>query len=289
MARRRKTLSQNFLHSPSAVQLVVRLAAPGARDLVVEPGAGEGVLTRALARSAGRIVAYEIDPGLAVRLGTRTRDLPHVRTVQGDFLRSRPPRERFAVVGNIPFSRTSDIVRWCLEAPSLTSATLVTQLEYARKRTGGGGRWSLLTVRTWPECEWRLLSRIPRHHFTPAPRADCAVLRLRRRSTPLLAREALPEYREFTAHGFTGVGGSLFATLRRRHPVRRVRAAFRALGLDEAAPIGYVSPEQWLALFEALALHGSASRTGQHRSVSSRAGSGRRLPGSPIPRADRRG
>lgn len=287
MAHRRKTLSQNFLNSPSAVQLVVRLAAPGDGDLVIEPGAGEGVLTRALARRRCRIVAHEVDPALAARLRTRTRELPGVSAVQGDFLRSRPPREPFAVVGNIPFSRTSDIVRWCLEAPGLTSATLVTQLEYARKRSGDYGNWSLLTVRTWPEYEWRLLTRVARRHFTPVPRTDCAVLRLERRAVPLLEPEDLPRYREFTAYGFTGVGGSLFATLRGRHPVRRVRAAFGALGLDEAAPVGHVSARQWLDLFTFL--HGQPPGRARPGGFSSRAESGPRLPGSPRRRGSRHG
>lgn len=296
MARRRKTLSQNFLHSPAAVHLVVRLSAPDPDALVVEPGAGEGALTRALAHRCRRVLAHELDPALAARLSARTRGLANVRVVRGDFLRARPPHGPFAVVGNIPFSRTSDIVRWCLAAPTLTSATLVTQLAYARKRTGAYGRWSLLTVRTWPEHEWRLLARIGRHDFTPVPGADAGVLRVERRAAPLLAREDLAAYGEFAGHGFTGVGGSLFATLTRRHPARRVRAAFRELGLDEATPVGYVRPDQWLFLFGALSERnpgqGSPVRGPRGQGspgVSSPGGRAPRLPGSPRRRAFRPG
>lgn len=253
MARRRMTLSQNFLHHPAAVHRIVRSAALRPDQLVVEPGAGEGVLTRALARRVREVIAYEIDPGLAARLPARTRAHPNVRLVQGDFLRARAPREPFAVVGNIPYARTADIVRWCLEAPRLTSATLLTQLEYARKRTGGYGRWSLLTVQTWPEHEWRLLIRVGRQCFTPVPRSDSALMRIERRPVPLLPPEQLAAYHEFVGHGFTGVGGSLAATLARRYRTRRVRAAFHRLALDEAAPVGAVAPEQWLRLFRELA------------------------------------
>jgi hypothetical protein len=35
-----------------------------------------------------------------------------------------------------------------------------TQVEYARKRTGHGGRWTRLTVLTWPRFEWRLRGRV---------------------------------------------------------------------------------------------------------------------------------
>ncbi|MCT2591069.1 ErmE/ErmH/ErmO/ErmR family 23S rRNA (adenine(2058)-N(6))-methyltransferase [Streptomyces sp. N2-109] len=253
MARRRQTLSQNFLRHHATVERVVRSARLRPDDLVLEPGAGEGALTGALARASGRVVAYEIDRRLAARLRERVRPHPGVRVVRGDFTRVRPPAEPFAVVGNIPFARTTDIVRWCLASPGLTSATLLTQLEYARKRTGGYGRWTLLTVRTWPEHEWRLVSRVGRECFSPSPRTDAALMRLVRRPQPLLPPGELAAYRELVALGFTGVGGSLAASLARRYRIRQVRSAFRHQELDEATPVGLVSPEQWLRLFLDLA------------------------------------
>jgi 23S rRNA (adenine-N6)-dimethyltransferase len=249
VARLRKTLSQNFLHDPAAVGRIIRSSALDPDALILEPGAGQGVLTRALADGHHRVIAYEIDPKLAAQLTARLGDRPGLRLVQGDFLRARPPREPFAVVGNIPYSRTTDIVRWCLSAPCLTSATLLTQLEYARKHTGGYGRWPLLTVRTWPEWEWRQHGRVSRTSFTPVPRGDSAVLRVERRTRPLLAGQRLPAYREFVEYGFTGLGGSLAATLTRRHRSARVRAAFRRHDVDTSLPVGLVSPAQWLALF----------------------------------------
>src|SRR5205823_11465676 len=108
----------------------------------------------------------------AERLGGRAG----VRVEAGDFLAARPPPRPFQVVGNVPFSITSDVVGWCLVAPALRSATLITQLEYARKRTGGYGRWSLVTVRTWPVFSWELRGRIPRQRFRPVPRVDAGVL-----------------------------------------------------------------------------------------------------------------
>src|SRR4051812_13457202 len=53
----------------------------------------------------------------------------------------RPLAEPFAAIGNPPYSLTSPVVEWCLRAPELVAATLLTQLEYARKRTGDYGHW----------------------------------------------------------------------------------------------------------------------------------------------------
>jgi 23S rRNA (adenine-N6)-dimethyltransferase len=101
--------------------------------------------------------------------------------VMGDFLGSRPPARPFQVVGNTPFSLTSPVIDWCLRARRMTAATLITQLEYARKRTGGFGRWSQLTVSTWPQFRWELRGTIPRTEFRPVPRVDAGILRLERR------------------------------------------------------------------------------------------------------------
>ena len=156
------------------------------------------------------------------------------------------------MVGNIPYSLTSAVVDWCLQAPSLRDATLLTQLEYARKRTGDYGRWSRLTISTWPVFDWWLAGRIARTSFRPVPRVDGGILRLARRDAPLVPPDALGGYRSFVEWGFTGVGGSLHATMARRYGSRRTAAAFRATRLGPDLAVGEVWPEQWLTLFRLL-------------------------------------
>ncbi|MFE1012139.1 23S rRNA (adenine(2058)-N(6))-methyltransferase Erm(O) [Streptomyces sp. NPDC058794] len=253
--QRARTLSQNFLADRAAAEHVARLASPDSRrpSLVLEVGAGKGALTEPLARRSRELYAYEIDTRLVPGLRARFADTPHVRVGAGDFLTARPPRTPFSVAGNVPFSRTADIVDWCLTAPGLTDATLITQLEYARKRTGDYGRWTLLTVRTWPRHEWRLAGRVSRYGFRPAPRVDAGILRIERRPTPLLPGTAHRSWRDLVELGFSGVGGSLHASLCRARPRRRVDAAFRVARLDPGVLVGQVSPQCWLRLHAELA------------------------------------
>lgn len=248
----RKTLSQNFLYDPSVIERVVRAARPLPGDLIVEVGAGEGLLTRALAAECRRVIAYELDRRLAARLAERTRGDTAIRCVHGDFLAARPPREPFSLVGNIPYGATSGIVDWCLAAPGLGAATMVTQWEYARKRTGDYGRWTRLTVRTWPRFEWRLLGRIPRHRFRPVPRVDSGIMRIERRRQALLPARDVAAFDRLVELGFTGAGGSLYATLLRHHPARRLAAAFRVARLPRDTVVAFVTPDQWLTVFREL-------------------------------------
>ncbi|MGW4966487.1 ErmE/ErmH/ErmO/ErmR family 23S rRNA (adenine(2058)-N(6))-methyltransferase [Nonomuraea sp. NPDC004186] len=244
--RARRTLSQNFLADRHAVDLMVKAAAPD--GLVLEPGAGEGVLTLALAEAGARVVGYEIDPLLAGRLAARTRSDPRIDVVRGDFTAARAPREPFAVVGNIPYSITSKIVDWCLRAPALTSATLLTQREYARKRSGDYGRWSLVTVESWPWFRWRLGDTIGRESFRPVPSVDSAILRVQRRPEPLVASRR--SYQELVELGFGGVGGSVRASLRTRY--QGVDAALKAAGVARDTVVAHVHPDQWIILWEGL-------------------------------------
>ncbi|MEU0422346.1 ErmE/ErmH/ErmO/ErmR family 23S rRNA (adenine(2058)-N(6))-methyltransferase [Streptomyces canus] len=250
--RASRALSQNFLTDCRAAARLAGLAVPRPTPLLLEVGAGKGALTELLVPRCRRLLAYEIDSRLVPPLRERFSDTPHVHVVEGDFLGARPPRTPFAVAGNVPFSRTADIVDWCLRAPALTDATLLTQLEYARKRTGDYGGWTLLTVLSWPRYEWRLVGRVGRYSFRPVPRVDAGILRIERRRTPLLEPSAQYSWRHLVELGFSGVGGSLRASLCRAHPRRRVDAALRVARLDRAVLVGAVSPEQWLRLHAVL-------------------------------------
>ena len=250
--RRRRALSQNYLRSPEAARQFLRAVRLEPDGVCLEVGAGEGILTTRLAAMSGQVIAYEIDENLAGRLTARIGARPNVRVVLGDFLTARPPAQPFQVVGNAPFSLTSPIIDWCLRASRMTTATLITQLEYARKRTGGYGRWSQLTVSTWPQVRWELLGTIPRTEFRPVPRVDAGILRLERRAVPLISPARQAAYRRLVQAGFSGVGGSVQASLRRTYPPDKVAAACASAGLDRRAIVAYVSPDQWVQIFRGL-------------------------------------
>jgi 23S rRNA (adenine-N6)-dimethyltransferase len=250
--RRRRELSQNYLRSPDAARQFLRAVRLDPDGLCLEVGAGEGILTTRLAAMTGEVIAYEVDRALAGRLAARLAAHANVRVVAGDFLAARPPVRPFQVVGNAPFSLTSPIVDWCLRASRMTAATLITQLEYARKRTGGYGRWSQLTVSTWPQVRWELRGTIARTEFRPVPRVDAGILRLERRAEPLIRPARQAAYRRLVQAGFTGIGGSVQASLRRSYPPDKVAAACAGAGVDRRTVVAFVSPDQWVQIFQAL-------------------------------------
>jgi 23S rRNA (adenine-N6)-dimethyltransferase len=240
-------LSQNLL-TDKGVRTFLDALNCDVEGLIVEVGAGRGALTGELAKIATRVIAYEIDSEFARAASEALIDFRNVCIEASDFLASTPPVAPFLLAGNLPFSRTNEIIRWALKAEGLTRAVVITQLEFARKRTGDYGRWSLVTVESWPTHDWELLGRIPRYEFRPVPRVDGGVLGLYRRSQPLLSPEDLTLYLELVRLGFVGKGGTLFRSLRARYSHRFLERAFRAARIAPDAVVAYVSPDQWLAL-----------------------------------------
>ena len=93
-------------------------------DLVVDLGAGRGVLTVALLDAGARVVAVEFHRGRADMLRARFDGDP-VTVVVADLATVRLPRRPFRVVANPPWALAETVRANLLRAPALVRADLV--------------------------------------------------------------------------------------------------------------------------------------------------------------------
>jgi 16S rRNA (adenine1518-N6/adenine1519-N6)-dimethyltransferase len=120
--RAHKTRGQNFLVDPRVAEQIADWARLGPEELVVEVGPGLGILTRALASRAGRVVAIEIDRGLVEALREEGSLPENVELLHRDaldvdllgLLHQLPGRAH--VVANLPYSISAPLLRWLLGA-----------------------------------------------------------------------------------------------------------------------------------------------------------------------------
>jgi 23S rRNA (adenine-N6)-dimethyltransferase len=251
-AVRRKVYSQNFLIDPRAIDALVAGSGVGEGDLVLDIGAGNGLITAALARRGARVAAVEKDPALARRLRTKFASEPGVTVVEEDVLSATFPAEPFQVVANIPFGITTQILRRLLGArtPALTRADVIVQAEVARKRARAGrGAGTLLNACWEPWFEFFLGARIPAAAFRPRPRVDAAVLAARRRDQPLLGPAFEREYVEFVSGAFTGARPSVWSAVSAAIPRARFAEVAAAQGFAADAMPSALEVNDWVALF----------------------------------------
>ncbi|HEX5927851.1 MAG TPA: 16S rRNA (adenine(1518)-N(6)/adenine(1519)-N(6))-dimethyltransferase RsmA [Solirubrobacterales bacterium] len=243
-------LGQNFLADPNLLDAIVRDAGLSAGDVVLEVGAGEGVLTERLAAAAAHVHSVEIDHGLEQALSA-VAALPGVSLHWGDAMRvdlgGLEPTPT-AMVANLPYAvATPLLLRTIEQLPSLRSWTVMVQREIAdRLRAAPGGRtYGGPSVLVRLACEVELVRKVDPAVFRPRPRVDSAILRLHRTgpgadpATRALVRAAFAHRRKSLARSLEhGEAGSLTAA----------RAALAELGLPEDARAEALSPQQFAAL-----------------------------------------
>jgi 23S rRNA (adenine-N6)-dimethyltransferase len=229
-ARPPRARSQHFLRTSALAAELVRDAELEPDEVVLDLGAGSGRLTAKLARTVREVVAVELDPRWAAHLRGRWAN---VRVVEADAVSVPLPTAPFRVVANIPFHRTTDLLRRLLDDPRvpLTRADLIVEWGVALKRalpwpsTANDVRWG-----AW--YGFSLARRLPRASFDPPPSVDAGVLVVERRRVPLVPEVEADRYAAFVARGF-------------RHGLRAVAGGRAPRGIEARD----LDAHQWAALY----------------------------------------
>jgi 16S rRNA (adenine1518-N6/adenine1519-N6)-dimethyltransferase len=193
----RKGLGQHFLVDEEVLGVILAAADITPGDIIVEVGPGLGILTEALAKKAGGVIAIELDDKLAALLKKTLASFNNVTIVNDDALNIEPgellKRQRspdYKVVANLPYYITSPVLRHFLEAEAKPKVMVVmVQAEVARAIAARPGDMSLLSVSVQFYGQPEIVSRVPAQSFYPAPEVDSAVLRISLYPRPAVAVE----------------------------------------------------------------------------------------------------
>jgi 16S rRNA (adenine1518-N6/adenine1519-N6)-dimethyltransferase len=166
---------------------------------VVEIGPGEAALTELLAKSAGRVIAVELDRVLAARLRMRFSTLTNVEILEADILKLElgtvlgstpgPLRDlrptglfKAQVVGNLPYYITTDILLKLFAAGDrIETLVLMVQKEVAdRVAAAPGSRdYGLLSATAQMYGTVQKLFELGPESFDPPPKVRSAVFRMK--------------------------------------------------------------------------------------------------------------
>lgn len=239
-------LGQHFLKSPKLAHSLVQQANVSSSDLVVEIGAGDGILTKELARRAAQVLAVELDPSLALALVERFSSDENVLLVFGDFFELPLPGRAFRVFGNIPFNKTTRLLHHLLEATDapISRADLIVQAGAAIKRSQ---RWNLLNLCWAPWWDFSTTARIPSHAFRPAPSVDAALLTITKMTSPLLPEQDTKEFARFAR--VVWPAANVRIGMESLLPARGVNHLSRQVGFSLSASPSELDLDQWVTLF----------------------------------------
>lgn len=171
-------VDDGYLHS------MAYCASLSREDVVLEVGAGFGVLTQVLSRLCGKVIAVEVDRRLVALLEEELTGFDNVVVIEGDVLKAAIPQFD-KVVANPPFHISSPILFWLLEK-NFDLAVMSFQKEFAERLAAdvGSKDYSRLTVETYYRAEVELLDIVPKEAFLPQPDVDARIVRLKPRNAP---------------------------------------------------------------------------------------------------------
>ncbi len=183
-------------------------------DVILEIGAGTGVLTEKLAEHACKVIAIESDASMARSLIQRFKGT-NVEVVHGDALKLKFPQFN-KVVSNLPYSISSKITFKLLKHP-FEEAILMYQYEFARRLAASHGSkdYGKLSICVQYLADVELLEIVPPTAFSPQPGVRSAIVRLVPRT---------PEYEVVDRNFFSRFLTAVFS--QRRKKLKNSIAAF---------------------------------------------------------------
>ena len=181
-----KAYGQNFIFDKNFLKSIVDMVATK-DDEVLEIGAGAGTLTSMLASATKKVVSYEIDNNLQPILNEALKDYPNAQVIFKDIMKVQMSEIEgnfqgdYIMVANLPYYITTPIIFKFLEnAKHLKSMSIMVQLEVAERLTAKPNTkdYGAITPSIDYRANAKIIKRVGRHMFTPAPNVDSAIVKI---------------------------------------------------------------------------------------------------------------
>jgi 16S rRNA (adenine1518-N6/adenine1519-N6)-dimethyltransferase len=204
---KRRALGQHFLKNKTVLHKILQRISPQKKDLIIEIGAGRGVLTFPLADKAGKVIAIEKDPALITYL--QRKDFSNLTVLEKDILKvdfhelleyAQDFKENVKLVGNLPYSLSSPLLFKVLEERDhFLECIFLLQREVAQRLCGqpGSKTYAPLSILFQIHFVVKLHFIVPPECFSPPPKVDSGLVSLKRRERPLYSIENEELFRDF--------------------------------------------------------------------------------------------
>ena len=250
----KRELGQHFLADPNILGVIDRLAALAPEDVVLEVGAGLGVLTTYLADRVQLVHAVELDRSLETTLRDAIGSRENVELLLGDALQlplhelDPPPGK---LVANLPYQIATPFVAESLDGlPTVRAWTVMVQREVADRffAEPGTRAYGAVSVLIGLTAERTGFHPVARTVFRPPPNVDSALVAFRR------TRDWGPEFAPLK-RVVQAAFGHRRKTLANSLSLSGIEGAgaIAQLGLDPSVRAEALEPARFLDLAEALA------------------------------------
>ena len=257
----KKQFGQNFISDGNLLRSIVEASGIDKNTTVVEIGCGAGTLTRALAESAKKVYAFDIDRDLQPVLAETLAGLDNVEVIFRDFNKLdlqefEKEIEEYTVVANLPYYITTPLLTKLLEeSGKVQGLSIMVQEEVAERFCAKENtpEYGAITAAIALKGCAKIVKRVSRNLFYPRPNVDSAVVKIEF-ERGRVAVKSEKAYRQTVKCAFLNRRKTLENNLVNSFKLSReqAKAALKNAGVDEKARGETLSPQRLAALADVL-------------------------------------
>ena len=200
MHKAKKSLGQNFLKSEIALKKIVEAGEIGKSDVILEIGPGKGALTEKLLASGCQLIAVEKDGELFEFLKEKFAEQiksGSLILLNEDILKfqiSNFQFPKYKIIANIPYNITGAILKKFLTAEKQPERmVLMVQHEVASRIVARDGKESILSMSVKAYGEPKMIMKVDKRYFSPAPKVDSAIIEIKNISRQFFNKNKITE------------------------------------------------------------------------------------------------
>lgn len=253
--RPNKGLGQNYLIDANILDIIADTAQIQSDESVLEIGPGLGALTERIIPKAASVTCIEKDPTMASYLRSRFSDFTLIEADALDVdLEALLAGGITKLAANLPYSVASRLMvdlAECAHRPMLMSLTI--QKEVADRLTSppGDKHYGVLTVLTGAFYENRLVKKISPTCFLPPPKVWSAVVKMERRTVPVVSDAVYPMFKKWVKLCFSQRRKQM-GTILRKAGLESVDVLLADAGIEHTERPERIEIERWARLAERL-------------------------------------
>jgi 16S rRNA (adenine1518-N6/adenine1519-N6)-dimethyltransferase len=172
------------------IQRIIDCTNPQTDDELLEIGPGQGALTLPLLKRCRKLTAIELDRDLIAQLQKKADSIGQLTLINEDVLTfdftQLPSNQKIRVIGNLPYNISTPLMFHLLESSErIMDMHFMVQKEVALRIAAGPGdrNYGRLSLMLQYACQCTYLFEVGPQSFSPPPKVDSAVIRLRPHKT----------------------------------------------------------------------------------------------------------
>ena len=258
-----KSLGQNFIIDDTVCPEMAEQLGSDSDTLVIEIGAGVGVLTKELCRVSGKVVSIELDRRLYPVLEETLSDYDNFELVEGDVLKldlraliseKRGECKKIKVCANLPYYITSPVIMRLLEEElGISEIEVMVQKEAGERLCAklGERESGAISAAVQYRGEATRLFDVGRECFMPSPKVDSEVIKITLYEEPVYKIESEKDFFNLVRAAFSQrrktLVNSVSSTL--GIPKKHLETALFELGLDSSVRAERLTMEDFVRLY----------------------------------------